>query len=262
MKLVSAKNAENLTDDEVFKFIFREGFSTAEKIDFVSGRGVGLDIVRTVTTASKGRIDIKTEKDRFTRFSLIFLLSTAIIDGMIVSVTGTSYIVPVHNIIESLKIEKNMLSSVNGRVKVLDLRKEIIPLVELSEYFRKSSENGNGKKSVNDTNASGVVSVKAESSGIDVETGRSGGSAEAAGLAMSASMQLGVIVENSEKKKYALLVDEIIAKKEVVIKSLGHKFKKLQGISSGTVLHGGKIGFVLDIDKIVSFGSVKADSHE
>jgi len=62
---------------------------------------------------------------------------------------------------------------------------------------------------------------------------------------------IGIIVENTDKRKFMLLVDEVIAKREVVIKTLGEKFKKMKGITSGTVLGGGKIGLVLDVDQIV-----------
>ncbi|MBN1411745.1 MAG: chemotaxis protein CheA [Spirochaetales bacterium] len=241
MKMITAGEAENLSDNDVYKLIYKDGFSTAEKVDLVSGRGVGMDIVRNVVASAKGKIEVETEKGKFTRFGLVFPLSTAIIDGMIVRSASTSLIIPVHNIIESLEITDNSVASVTGKAMVVNLRSEMIPLVELNSFFMTDQHSGNGK------------GEQMEKEGRSVQEALRSGQKE---------RRLGVIVENSEKKKYALLVDEIIAKKEVVIKSLGQKFRHLKGISSGTVLHGGKIGFVMDIDQVVSISARKEGAHE
>ncbi len=209
--LVAPEEAARLSDADVFNFIFHQGFSTADNVDFVSGRGVGMDIVKSVTAAARGRVDIKTRPGAFTRIEMIFPLSTAIIDGMIVKSGGTHFVIPVANVIESLRLEKESIHTVKNAVEVIDLREEIIPIVRLNEFFERD---GNGE---GDGREKRLVSV---------------------------------IVENNEQKKTALLLDEIITKREVFIKALGSKFKDLRGISSGTILQGGTIGFVLDIDQL------------
>jgi two-component system chemotaxis sensor kinase CheA len=210
MGFVSAKDAPTLSENEVFDFIFKQGFSTARSVDSVSGRGVGMDIVKHVTTGSRGRVVIQSEKDRYTRFTLMFPLSTAIIDGMIVKTGPTYFVIPVSHIVESLKIEDTMLTNIENKASVISLRGEIIPVIHMNRFFNmKHEENKNGRR-------------------------------------------LGVIIENNDKRKYAFIVDEIIAKKEVVIKSLGSMFKNVAGISSGTVLQGGSIGYVLDVDRIIN----------
>ena len=206
-KLVSNERIQNLSKNEIFEFIFVPGFSTAESIDNVSGRGVGMDIVKNVVTSSRGKIDIKSEKDKFTEISLIFPLSMAIIDGMIVKIQDTHFVIPVNNIIESIQIDKQMVYKVQNDNNVINLRQQIIPIINLREFFEMD----------------------------DV---------------MKNEVLLAVITESREKQ-YAFLVNDIIAKKEIVIKPLNSKFKKLSGISSGTILPGGKIGFILDIDRII-----------
>ncbi len=209
-RLVGTEDKNSLSDNEIYNLIFLPGFSTAETVDYVSGRGVGMDIVKSAVVSNRGRVEIKTEKGRYTRTNLIFPLSTAIIDGMIIKSSGDFYIIPVSQIIESLKVTSGMINTINGREEVINLRGEIIPVINLSRYFNR-------------------------------QIAAAGDRAEI----------LGVIVENSDNKKYALIVDEIISKKEIVVKSLGSKFKDIKGISSGTVLHGGHIGFVLDVEELI-----------
>jgi two-component system chemotaxis sensor kinase CheA len=206
--LVKADFADSMTDSQVYNLIFTSGFSTADEVTLISGRGVGMDIVRSVVTENRGRIEIDTQRGKYSEFRLVFPLSTAIIDGMIVRVGGNLLILPIASVIESIKIAPGAVTSVNGRVEVLNLRGEAILVLRMHDLL-----------------------------GID----GSGG----------AAFQIGVVVENSEGRKFLLMVDEVISKREVVIKSLGDRFKNLYGISSGTVLAGGKIGLVLDVDQLV-----------
>jgi two-component system, chemotaxis family, sensor kinase CheA len=205
--LIKETDISTMTDNQIYNLIFVNGFSTAETVDYVSGRGIGMDIVQSVVSTNKGKIEIQTKKDQFTSFNLIFPLSTAIIDGMVVNIEDNNYIIPIASIIQSLKIKPEMIFTVNESIEVIKIREEVIPIINLKEIFEIPQVTG--------TNT------------------------------------IGIIVENSSSKKFIILVDEIIAKREVVIKSLGKKFKKLKGISSGTVLSGGKVGLVLDIDQIV-----------
>jgi two-component system chemotaxis sensor kinase CheA len=217
LSLVNEESAKQLKESEIFGFIFNTGFSTADNVDNVSGRGVGMDIVKSTVSKLRGKIEIYSDVNSFTEINLIFPLSMAIIDGMIVTVGNSFLVIPVSNIIESLSLEEKMIHTVKNKVKVIDLRGEIIPVIELVEYFKLST---------------------AERSNINYT--------------------VAVIVESSNRK-FALIVDEIIAKKEIVIKSLGEKFKNLCGISSGTVLTGGKIGLVVNIDEVVDINRVSVD---
>jgi two-component system chemotaxis sensor kinase CheA len=131
-KLIGAAEGERLSDGEVFDFIFYPGFSTTENVDFLSGRGVGMDIVKTVAAEARGRVEIKTRRGASTRIEMIFPLSTAIIDGLIVRSGATHFIIPVANVIESLRVEKEKIYTVKQTIEVIDLRGEIIPIVSLS----------------------------------------------------------------------------------------------------------------------------------
>jgi two-component system, chemotaxis family, sensor kinase CheA len=205
--LVSAKDAQAMPDNAIFNLIFIQGFSTKENVDYVSGRGVGMDIVKTAVIKAKGRVELQTEKDSYTRILLIFPLSTAIIEGMLVRLDRTTFIVPIASIIESISVKAGGISALAPGVEVITVRQEPIPLVRLAKTLRLDAPDSEARTAV--------------------------------------------IVENAEKRKFALAVDEILAKREVVIKPLGAMFKDLKGVSSGTVLAGGRIGLVLDVDQIV-----------
>ncbi|MBN2810650.1 MAG: chemotaxis protein CheW, partial [Spirochaetales bacterium] len=207
-KLIRAEAADAMTDSQVFNLIFTSGFSTHTEVSLISGRGVGMDIVRSAVVDNRGRIEIESVAGSYSEFRMIFPLSTAIIDGMITRVSQSLFVFPIGSVIESIKIVPAMLSTVNGSVEVANLRGESIPVIRMHETF--------------------CITEIPESPAI-----------------------IGVICETSDRRKFMFILDEVIAKREVVIKSLGARFSDLRGISSGTVLSGGKIGLVVDIDEIV-----------
>lgn len=212
---VRSEAAETMTDAQVHGLIFASGFSTRDSIDLISGRGVGMDIVRTAVTANRGRIEIDTQRGKFTRFHLSFPLSTAIIDGMVTRIGENLFILPISSVIESMKVLPSMIQTVNGKVEMINLRGEVILVLRMHDLLD-------------------VTPPPPE------------------------QMLIGIIVETSDKRRFMFLVDEVIAKREVVIKTLGSRFKNMKGVTSGTVLGGGKIGLVLDVDQIVELSLLEA----
>ena len=120
-----------LTDRETSELIFAPGFSTAHAVTDVSGRGVGLDVVRRNIEALRGRIDIESEPGKGTRFLMRLPLTLAITDGMLVRVGGERYIVPTAHIQMSFRPERGMLSTVVGRGELVLLRGELLPIARL-----------------------------------------------------------------------------------------------------------------------------------
>jgi two-component system chemotaxis sensor kinase CheA len=123
------------TDEEVFNFIFAAGFSTAEKITDVSGRGVGLDVVRRNLERLRGHVSISSEAGKGTRFTLALPLTLAIIDGLIVKVGEERYIIPTLSVRESLRLQPGMISRVQNRVEIVNVRGRHVPLLRLHELF-------------------------------------------------------------------------------------------------------------------------------
>ena len=132
--ILSQEDAKQLDDREAMELIFAPGFSSAEKITDISGRGVGMDVVRTNIKNLKGSVNITSEVGKGTRFTLSLPLTLAIIDALMVNVSGQMYAIPLDAVSETTKIESVRLTDVKGR-KAVTLRGEVLGIVELGEML-------------------------------------------------------------------------------------------------------------------------------
>jgi two-component system chemotaxis sensor kinase CheA len=126
---------KGMTDSDVFALIFAPGFSTADKLTDVSGRGVGMDVVKRNIESVRGRVDISSTPGQGTTFHVRLPLTLAVTDGMLVRVGDERYIVPTTNIHMSFRPEPSMLQTVGGRGEVVMLRGEVMPIVRLHRLF-------------------------------------------------------------------------------------------------------------------------------
>ncbi len=124
-----------LPDSEIFSLIFAAGFSTAEAITDISGRGVGMDVVRRNIENLRGKIDITSEAGVGTTFTISLPLTLAIIDGLIVGVGPERYIIPTLSVRESFRPAQEMLSTVYGRGEMVNVRGRLTPLLRLNRHF-------------------------------------------------------------------------------------------------------------------------------
>jgi two-component system chemotaxis sensor kinase CheA len=131
--LVGASDA--LTDEQIHELIFLPGFSTAEKTTDVSGRGVGMDVVRRNVKELGGKIEIASDFGKGSRFIITLPLTLAIVDGQSVSVGSETYIVPLTSIIESLQLQPQSVSRLSGRGEVFSFRGDYLPIVRLHDLF-------------------------------------------------------------------------------------------------------------------------------
>jgi two-component system chemotaxis sensor kinase CheA len=125
----------NLTDEEIFHFIFAAGFSTAEKVTDLSGRGVGLDVVSRNIEKLRGSVDISSTPGKGTLFKIALPLTLAIIDGLVVGVGAERYIIPTLSARESFRPAAEMISRIQNRAEVVNVRGRLIPLLRLHEIF-------------------------------------------------------------------------------------------------------------------------------
>jgi two-component system chemotaxis sensor kinase CheA len=198
---------DRLSDQEVFSLIFEPGFSTAERVTAVSGRGVGMDVVRRQILKLRGRIDISSTAGKGTTFQLKLPLTLAIIEGLVIGVGKERYVVPMFTIRELLRPAPESLSIVPGGGEMVLLRGSLLPVLRLHARF-------------------GVAPASLDT---------------AAGI---------LIVAECERKSFCLLVDELIGKQEVVIKSLGESFQDVTGIAGGCILGDGRVALVLDMEAL------------
>jgi two-component system chemotaxis sensor kinase CheA len=193
--------------DEINALIFEPGFSTAEKVTEISGRGVGMDVVRRNIDALHGRIQIATEPGKGTTFCIRLPLTLAVLDGLIVGVGRERFVMPTTGVRESLRPLPAHVHNVQGSARMVQVRDSLLPLVSLGELFGLPHESDPCKATV-------------------------------------------VVVEDAGSR-VGLVVDALLGKQEVVIKSLGETFASVRGIAGGAILGDGRIGLILDAHGIV-----------
>ncbi len=194
-------------DNEILNLIFEPGFSTAEHVTNISGRGVGMDVVRKHVQKLRGRIEIQSVFGQGTTFLLKLPLTLAIIDGLVIGVGRERYIVPLFAVRETFRPKPDMLSTVCGRGEMALIRGRLLPVTRLYRRF--------GVKPRTEDPSNGVLIV-----------------AEIGG------------------RLFCLMVDDLIGKQEVVIKTLGESLKNVPGVAGGAILGDGRVGLVLDLDGI------------
>ncbi|WAM35742.1 chemotaxis protein CheA [Caldicellulosiruptor acetigenus] len=140
--IVTQDQLERMSNDEIIELIFLPGFSTAEKVDDVAGRGVGMDVVKKNISELKGEIKVITEKDKGTSFLMVIPLTVAIIKTLLVLAGNRLYLLPLEKVVETVKIRKDSIKSITGK-KVCSIKGEIIPFFNLQEILGyQEDENG------------------------------------------------------------------------------------------------------------------------
>jgi two-component system chemotaxis sensor kinase CheA len=200
-------SADGLSDNEIYNLIFQPGFSTAAQVTNVSGRGVGMDVVRRHIEALRGRIEIRSTVGTGATFLLKLPLTLAIIEGLVVGVGQERYIVPVFAIREMFRPTAETIWTVQQRAEMALVRGSLLPVVRLYRIFH--------------------VQPKSEDPLNGV-----------------------LVVAEVEGQRFCVLVDELIGKQEVVIKTLGETFKNVTGVAGGAILGDGRVGLILDLDRI------------
>lgn len=126
---------ETPADDKIYELIMQAGFSTADEVSDVSGRGVGMDVVRRNITALGGNIDITSEQGKGTKVTIRLPLTLAILDGQLVRVGDQTYIVPLISIVETIQIDDEQINAVAGKAEVLRLRESYIQIIRMYDVF-------------------------------------------------------------------------------------------------------------------------------
>ncbi len=196
-----------LSEPEIFALIFAPGFSTAEKVTDISGRGVGMDVVRRNIEKLRGKVEIESAPGKGSRFTIHLPLTLAIIDGMIVGVGQQRYILPTLAVRESFRPTVEMMSSLQGS-EIVNVRGRLLPLIRLGSLFGIEAR------------------AKSPTEGI-------------------------IIVVECDRESRCVLVDDLLGKQEVVIKSLGATFKQSVALAGAAILGDGRVGLILDVEGLV-----------
>lgn len=206
---------DDLSDQEVYRLLFLPGFSTAASVTDVSGRGVGMDVVKQTVDKLRGKIEIKSVEGEGTTFATLFPLTMAIIDGMIVRVGSEKYIIPTTAIRRLLRPDRESYTRVVGKGEMLNVMGDLLPLLRLYDVFSVTPQFQDPWDA------------------------------------------LVVVVEAGNRSK-CVLVDEVLEKGEVVIKSLGGDFKNIRGMSGGAILGDGNVGLIVDPEGLFKLSEKQA----
>jgi two-component system chemotaxis sensor kinase CheA len=129
------ESAESLSEREIFNLIFEPGFSTAKQVTDVSGRGVGMDVVRKNIESLRGKIQIQSKKGEGSTFTIQLPLTLAVIDGMVISLGEERFIIPTLSVITSVRITNGELSTVTQKGEVIEFQDEMVPIFRLGKFF-------------------------------------------------------------------------------------------------------------------------------
>ena len=207
------KNA-SLSETQIFDLIFAPGFSTAQQVTEISGRGVGMDVVKRNIEAVRGRILTTSIPGKGTNFRLVLPLTLAIIDGMVIRCGDERFILPTLNIIESLQPTRDMLFSFAGAQEHILVRNQTLPLIRLNQ----------------------LLDVR------DSET--------------DPTKALVIIIE-SLRSQVALLVDEVVMKQQVVIKTLNHELDSSRIFAGAAILSNGRVGLIINVESLIDVSREK-----
>ena len=227
--LLPPETLTRLSDQEAIELIWEPGFSTAKKVTDVSGRGVGMDIVRTNIGKLNGRVSVQSVLGQGSTFEVRVPLTLAVIEGLVVRVGASVVVVPISSVTESLNVQDAEIRTVRGE-QVLQVRGAVLPLINLVELWRRGDEsNGGGLSTPRDVTAEGDDGRSTEQYVVAVQVG---------------------------DQRAGLIVDELLGEQEVVIKSLGTLLRRVRGVSGAAVL-GDDVALIVDVPNVLQLHQEK-----
>ncbi len=213
--IITPEEAKNLDDREAIDLIFAPGFSSAEKITDISGRGVGMDVVRTNIKNLKGSVSTSSRLGKGTRFTLSLPLTLAIIEALMIKMGEQVYAIPLDAVATTTKLESVRLTDVKGR-KAVTMRGEVLGIVDLGELLNLHPHQQELPE---------VLSV--------------------------------VIIQDNDRR-LGLVVDHLLDRQEIVIKSLGTYLSDVRGLSGASIMGDGSVVLILDPHEIYMMATSKA----
>jgi two-component system chemotaxis sensor kinase CheA len=203
------EESSSLTDSQVYDLLFEPGFSTAKELSDISGRGVGMDVVKRNIQSLGGRIQIESELGIGSKFKVFLPLTLAILDGQLVKVGREVYIIPLITIVESLQTQEALINRTSGDMVLYRLREDNVPVIPIYKLFNIPAENKEIKDSL-------------------------------------------LVVVEADGQKIGLMVDDLLAQQQVVVKSLNENYQQVEGVSGATILGDGSVAMILDVPSMIN----------
>ncbi|MCX6128462.1 MAG: chemotaxis protein CheA [Proteobacteria bacterium] len=212
-----------LSDRDCLNLIFEAGFSTAEKVTNLSGRGVGMDVVKKQIMKLKGILEIDSAAGRGTTITIRLPLTLAIVQSLLVRARGETFAIPLNSVIESIRISPKDIQRI-GDVEVYKLRETVLPLVHLEETMTLASKDGSISDLLKQKNALRKSRIKSD--------------------------RYFVVVVGQPDRPTGVIVEQLLNQQEMVIKPMGPLMKNIPCVAGGAVLGHGEVVLVLDIPEL------------
>jgi two-component system chemotaxis sensor kinase CheA len=222
---------QNLTDRDIFNLIFEPGFSTAEKVTTVSGRGVGMDVVKKQIAKLKGMVEISSAAGKGSTITIQLPLTLAIMQSLLVGIQEEVLAIPLSSVVESIRIKPSEIQKV-GDSEVIKLRNSVLPLMYLDDVLGLESKSHHYWYRHNDQGAIQSVVQKRR---------------------QKRSERMYVVVVGTAERRYGLVVDALLNQQEMVIKPLGPLMRGTPCVAGGAVLGNGEVVLVMDIPEIETY---------
>lgn len=210
------------SEDQLRLLIFEPGFSTCDQVSDISGRGVGMDVVRKNVQALNGTISIDSQQGKGSTIRISLPLTLAVLEGLLVRVADRTLVLPLLSVIESVSPHPEQIVSLAGQGEVVILREEPIPLLRMKKYLGVLETAAANKA---ERNFEQIRNTEVNSTG---------------------QRNLVVVMEHGSRK-IALAVDELLGQQQVVIKSLDRHFHKVDGLMGATILGDGCVAPIMDV---------------
>ncbi len=273
--LLPEHEADRLTEREVHQYIFRAGFSTAEQVSSVSGRGVGMDVVRTAIERIGGTIDLQSSRGKGTIIHIKIPLTLAIVSALVVESGGQSFAIPQLGIVELVLLpaeERHRLEWVHDKL-VLRLRQQLLPLVRLSEVLQMEPTHGESHllefPARQPADRHVLESLRTRSLSLEQQPSPlpspelSSQHAEADTLEKLHQENVHIVVVQVGEEHLGLLVDRVFDTEEIVVKPVGTLLKEIPIYQGTTILGDGRVIMILDVAGIASeFGTLNTSPHD
>ena len=247
--IINEKDAEELSDDDAVKLIMAPGFSTAQEISDVSGRGVGMDVVNSSIEAIKGSVDIISEFGVGTTINISLPLTLAIVQALVVKSREEGFAIPIGDINEVIKFQQEEVHKMNDQ-DVIELRGDVLPLFYLSSLTSGLLPKMHAETSEVD----GHVETKiVEGSGDDLiekEVAKPSSAAKASHKNGNNENSYVVVVREG-KQALGVVVDDLIGQEEAVIKALSDDFEYHSSIAGATITGDGRVHMILDVPYLI-----------
>jgi two-component system chemotaxis sensor kinase CheA len=214
--VISQEQADRMSENEAVQLIFAPGLSTAKEVSDVSGRGVGMDVVRANVEKINGSVDVATRRGHGTTFTIRLPLTLAIVQALLVRVAGGIYALPIHSVTETLRVDADQIHRINHR-EAIQLRGSVLPLVSLRHVF-------------------GLEHEAADEPDLDIGD----------------DVRLVVAVQTNNARQVGLIVDGLVGEQEIVIKPLGQLVGDVAGLSGAAILGDGSVALILDVAALLA----------